>query len=132
MRQGVLILRPVTKDRSLPKEYNKTWHELTADIENAKLQLIVAKRKIRSENALINFENFLRGFVTETDTLALFFAPAYLEGKNMIADLDVIIMMALGAMSAYGGWDVKDPVSATRYWDVHAPPWWEHNKRRLK
>lgn len=125
-------MKPITRDRSLPKEYSKTWHDLTATIENAKLELNVAKRKIRSENALINFENFLRGFLIEVETNAFFYAQHYPEDKNPTADFNMVKLMALASMAVYGQWDAKDPVSTTRYWDVHTPPWWEHKKRRLR
>jgi hypothetical protein len=110
-----------------------SWLNLTIKMEQAKLELIVAKRKIRSKNAKINFENFLRGFVIETESIAFIYAQCYPSVKNPTADYNMVKLMALGAMSAYGGWDAKDPVAIEDYWTVpYVPPWWEHKKRRLR
>lgn len=104
---------------------NESWHDLTARIENAKLELIVCRRKIRSENAKINFKNFVRGFVIQTETIALDYAQYYPKVKNPTADYDMVKLMAQGAMAIYGRWNPTDPVSITPYWKVAPMPWWK-------
>ena len=103
--------------------HNESWDDLTAKIENAKLQLIVSRRKIRSENATINFKNFVRGFVEDTNSIAFIYAQFYAKVKNPTADYDIVKLIAKGAMAVYGGWNPTDPVTITPFWEVPVRPW---------
>ena len=105
---------------------NESWHDLTAKIENAKIDLIVCRRKIRSENATINFENFVRGFCNEVETVAFLYAQCYTKHKNLTSEYNMVVLMARGAMAIYGKWNPTDSVNITPYWGVKSIPWWEH------
>lgn len=80
----------------------ESWGSLLDKIEEAKLTLVISRRRIRSEEAAFNFKNFLRGLVYEVDTIAFFYAQRYPDVTNPTADHDLFKLMAFSSMLTYG------------------------------
>nr|WP_276975938.1 hypothetical protein [Ferrimicrobium acidiphilum] len=107
---------------------DESWVELCSKIDEAEVTLMVARRKIRSENAKFNFKNFLRGFVNYVETITRVDASDE-KPLDRLGDFDTVKSMAIKTMFTYGRLKPEtsskgDWVSATTvpYWKVVIPP----------
>ncbi|MDG6989554.1 MAG: hypothetical protein JRN21_09605 [Nitrososphaerota archaeon] len=108
---------------------SESWVDLFGKIEEAKATLVFARMKIRSDRAMFNFSNFVRGFVIYVDALAQ--VDASLERKMTdFGDVNNVKLMARSTMLIYGRCMPREkgdgdwtPVSTIPYAQVRLPEW---------